>query len=47
MARSRTSGKRSKKVRSRRLARRRGYRKMIRGWGGVIKGIVADADCSE
>lgn len=42
MARSRSAGKRWKKTYSRRVARRRGYRKTVLGWGGVIKGIVAD-----
>jgi len=38
------NSKRAMKVRSRRLARRRGYRKTVLGWGGFVGGIVADMD---
>ena len=44
MARSRTGNKRWKKTYSRRLARRRGYRKTIHGWGDFVGGIVAEMD---
>lgn len=44
MARSRTANKRWKKVHTRRLARRRGYRKLIVGYGGSCRGIVLDKE---
>lgn len=38
------SGKAWKKREFRRAARRRGYRKAVRSWGGYVRGIVADME---
>ena len=40
MKRSRTANKRWKKVHARRLARRRGYRKMVVGYGGMVLAVL-------